>query len=358
MMRFASPAALADRFSRPLLQAALVLPLLLLALLAAALFAVTPAKAESGNACNGKNLIPAFEKEHPDLYAKVLAEAAKIPNGEAIFWRIDKPGLKPSYLLGTMHVTDPRVTALPEAARAPFAAAAGLIIESADILDEQKTAAALLGRPDLTMIADGKTIADLIGKEEAASLEESLKGRGIPLVAVARMQPWLISSFVALPACEAARKQSGQAFLDKKLALETKASGRPVYGLETMIEQLSAMAELPAEIHIKGLMETLALGDRMEDVFETMTDLYLQGKTGEIMPMLKAAIPGVEGEGEGYVEFEERLVRLRNHTMADRAAPLLDKGEIFMAVGALHLPGEEGVVALLERQGFTLTPLK
>ena len=47
----------------------------------------------------------------------------------------------------------------------------------------------------------------------------------------------------------------------------------------------------------------------------------------------------------------------RNHVMAERAAPILTKGNVFIAVGALHLPGEEGVVALLQKQGFKITPV-
>lgn len=362
MMRFktepAAAIAMADRLSRPLLHLAALFPLLLLALLCATLAAVSPARAEDGPVCAGRNLLPELQASDPALYATVLAEAEKVPNGKSIFWKIEKPGLEPSWLLGTMHVTDPRVTALPEAARARYEAASTVIIETTDILDEQRAAAAMLGRPDLTMLADGKTIDALLGKEEAAKLETGLKARGIPLVAVARMQPWLISSFVALPACETARKQAGRDFLDKKLALDAKAAGREVVGLETMVEQLSAMAELPAEFHLRGLVETVALGERMEDVFETMTALYLEGKAGEIMPVLKAAAPGASGEGEGYAAFEERLIGTRNHVMADRAAPFLEKGNVFMAVGALHLPGEEGVVSLLQKKGFTVTPVR
>ncbi|MCX8999229.1 TraB/GumN family protein [Rhizobiaceae bacterium BDR2-2] len=352
----AAAIAVADRLSRPLLHLAALLPLLLLALLVAALAAASSVRAEDGDACNGKSLLPEFQARDPALYGRILDEAERIPNGKAIFWKIEKVGLPPSWLLGTMHVADPRVTALPEAARAPYEAAATVVIETTDVLDHGKAAAAMLARPDLTMLADGKTIESLLDAKDTAALEAGLKARGIPMIAVARMQPWLIASFVALPTCELARKQSSQAILDKKLAVDAQAAGREVLGLETMIEQFTAMAALPAEFHLKGLIETLALGDRMEDVFETMTELYLDGRTGEIMPMLKAAIPGMEGAGEGYAAFEERLIRDRNHVMADRAAPILEKGNVFIAVGALHLPGEDGVVALLEKKGFTLTP--
>lgn len=348
---------LGERIANPLLYMAAALPMLLLMLLAFALMAAHPAKAAEEVTCNGRNILTELKQENPKAYEAGMAIAEKVPNGNGIFWKIEKDGLAPSWLLGTMHVTDPRVTALPEAARPAYKQAATVVIESTDVLDDQKVAAAMMGRPDLTMIADGKTISNLINADEVKKLDDGLKSRGIPLLAVARMQPWLISSFIALPACETKRKNSGTVFLDKKLALDAKAEGREVLGLETMAEQLQAMADLPVEFHIRGLIETLALGDRMTDIFETMTALYLEGKVGEIMPMIKAATPDTTGDGEGYTAFEERLIRDRNHVMAERAAPILTKGNVFIAVGALHLPGEEGVVALLQKQGFKVTPV-
>ncbi|MFX5918460.1 TraB/GumN family protein, partial [Acinetobacter baumannii] len=91
---------------------------------------------------------------------------------------------------------------------------------------------------------------------------------------------------VALPACEFARKATGLSFLDKKLAEDAVANGKRLVGLETMVEQLTAMSELPMEFHLQALIETLELGDRMDDVMTTMTDLYVAGDIGMTMPML------------------------------------------------------------------------
>jgi len=55
--------------------------------------------------------------------------------------------------------------------------------------------------------------------------------------------------------------------------------------------------------------------------------------------------------------FEEKLITVRNHHMADRADPMLAKGNVFMAVGALHLIGDEGVVELFKKKGYTATPV-
>ncbi len=331
-----------------------------LALLAAFLFVLLtlkPAHAQEEPTCGGKDLLAALQTDEPATYAKLRAEADAIPNGRGIFWKIEKPGLAPSWLLGTMHVTDPRVLTMPAAARTAAAEASTIIIESDEILDEKKAAAAMLMHPELTMFTDGKTIRDHLSPDQATRLEDGLKKRGLAVAAVQRMQPWIISSFVALPACETARKSKGASFLDKHIAEDAIKAGKSVAGLETLAEQLRAMADLPTEFHLQALIETLELGDKMDDVIETMTTLYLSGDIGMTMPMLEIVTPAQTGKDESsYAAFEKRIVTDRNHVMAERAGPMLAKGGVFIAVGALHLPGEEGLVELLKKQGFTLTP--
>ena len=313
------------------------------------------APAHAAATCGGENLLPKLEREDPAAYAKLRAAADAEPNGKAIFWKIEKDGVAPSWLLGTMHVTDPRVLAMPEAARAAYAGAETVVVESDEIADEKKAGATILSRPDLTMFTDGRTITDLVDADDAKVLAEGLKARGLSLAAVGRMKPWMIASFVALPACEIARKASGAAFLDQQLAKDALAGGKTLRGLETLLEQIAALDSLPLEPQVQGLVQTVRLGDGLEDVIETMSQLYLAGDTGMIMPMMRAAAPEEDGE-DAYAEFEQRIIVDRNRIMAERAAPILAGGNAFIAVGALHLPGEEGLVSLLRRQGFTVTP--
>jgi len=327
--------------------------MLLAAALLAVLFSVSPATA-ADDSCSGKDLMAELKQSDPARYAEVVKEADAVPNGKGIFWKIEKPGLKPSWLLGSMHVTDPRVLSLPAYAQAAHDSADTIVIESDEILDEKKAAAALLARPDLTMFTDGTTIDKLLSPEDYARLDAGLKQRGIPLSAVSRMRPWMIASAVALPACEIARKAKGVQFLDQKIAADAIKQGKQVKGLETLAEQLQAMAELPMEFHLKSLIETLELGAKMNDVVETMTDLYLSGDVGMTIPMLKTVSPEEGGDGD-YAAFEQRIILDRNKVMADRAAPILSNGNVFMAVGALHLPGDQGVIELLRKQGFTVT---
>lgn len=307
--------------------------------------------------CTGKNVLEELKAQDPDRYASVIAESEKIPNGKGIFWKVEKDGVVTSYLLGTMHVTDPRVLAMPAGAAEAAKDAKAVAIESDEILDEKKAMAGLMTKPDLLMFMDGKTIKTLLPEDQVAKLEAALKERNIPLAAVQSFKPWMISGMIALPACELARKANAAPFLDKKIALDAIAAGKPVKGLETMEEQLSAMAALPLDLHLEALKETLDLGSRMDDVTETMTELYVSGDIGLTVPMLRALTPEEDRKDAdaGYAAFEEMIVTKRNHVMAERATPLLNEGGLFLAVGALHLPGEEGVIELLRSQGFKVT---
>lgn len=329
------------------------------AVLVVTLLSIGDAQASEDTVCAGSNLLSDMQKNEPERYVAIVAEAAKTPNGTGTFWKIEKDGRKPSWLLGTMHISDPRVLKMPDGASQAFTVADTVIVESDEITSEKQAAASLFAKPELTMFTDGKSITDLISKDDAAKLESGLQQRGIPLNAVLKMKPWILSSFVALPACEFARKAKGASFLDMKLANDALKDGKQLVGLETMVEQLSSLSDLPMSFHVESLIEMLQLGDKMEDVMATMIDLYLKGEIGMITPMMKSIdANNAQANDEEYTAFEQRVITDRNHVMADRAAPHLENGNVFMAVGALHMPGEQGLIELLRAKGFTATAVR
>ncbi|WP_417413377.1 TraB/GumN family protein [Hoeflea sp.] len=339
---------------------AAMLPFALLILLALGLLWGTgSARAEMAGTCKGTSLVKQLAASNPQKLAEARAAARAAPNGSGLLWKIEKPGVAPSWLFGTMHVTDPRVTALPSAAQTAFDTAGTVVIETIEILDPAKAQAALLTKPELTMFTDGTTLNELLSADETKIIEAELARRGIPLALVSRMKPWMIAGLVALPACELARKADGVEFLDIKIANTASDQGKQLLGLESIGEQMAAMADLPMEFHIRGLVETIKLADLMPDIMATMVDLYLQGEIAQIMPVILAAGPAeMEEDASGYAAFEERIVTMRNHVMAKRAAPILDAGNAFIAIGALHLPGEQGLVALLEDAGYTVSAVR
>lgn len=330
--------------------------LFFLSFVAMTMLAMGQAQAAAAD-CKGSDLLAALQKSDPALFEKIKAEASETPNGEGLLWKIEKAGQTPSFLFGTMHMADPRVTTLPPAAQKAFDASGTVVIETTEILDPSKMMAAMVKEPELTMFTDSTTLTSLLSPEDAAIVDKALAARGIPPASVAKMKPWMLSAMVTLPACEIARKAGGEPVLDIKLAQDAKAAGKQIDGLETIADQLRAMASLPMDLHVKGLVDTLKLGDRMDDVVETMIVLYQRGDTGMFWPLFRAVLPsGAEGD-DGYAAFDEAMVKARNRTMAERATPILTGGNAFIAVGAMHLPGADGLVELLRKDGYTVTAI-
>jgi hypothetical protein len=307
-------------------------------------------------ACTGKDMVAELRRSDPTLLAKVEAEAAGTLNGKGLLWKLEKAGQEPSHLFGTMHMTDPRVTELTEAARQAFDGSDTVVIETTDILDQTRMMASFAAEPELMMFTDGTTLASLLSPQDAAALDKGLSSLGISPGSVARMKPWMLSAMVALPACELARKAGGAPVLDVKLARDAQSTGKRLEGLETGAEQLRAMASLPIDQHIRGLVETLKLGDRVDDVMETMIVLYENEDIGTYWPLFEATLPAAIGfDRDGYAAFEEAMITGRNKLMAERALPILADGNVFIAVGALHLSGPDGLVELFRQHGYVVS---
>lgn len=147
--------------------------------LLAALLYVSDARAEEVD-CAGSNILTGLELSDPARLAALRAEAAAVPNGKGLLWKIEGHGQAPSFLLGTMHVTDPRVLAMPGGATEAFARAETVIVESDEIVDQNRATAAIMMQPELTMFTGDKTINDFLKPEDRALLENGLKARGIP----------------------------------------------------------------------------------------------------------------------------------------------------------------------------------
>jgi uncharacterized protein len=328
--------------------------LFFLAFVATLLVAAGRAHAEMPK-CTGSDMMAELAAKDPAALARIEDQAKATPNGKGLLWKIETPGVAPSYLFGTMHMTDPRVTSLTPGAQQAFDKSGTVVIETTEVLDQAAMMATLARNPDLMMFTDGTTLTSLLSPDDQKALEKGLAERGILLASMSKMKPWMLSAIVSLPACELARKAAGAPILDIKLGQDAKASGKKLAGLETVADQLNAMASLPMEFHLKGLIDTLKLGHRIDDVIETMIVLYVRGDTGTFWPLFRAVLPDEEADQAGYAAFEQTMIVERNKTMAKNAEPILSAGNAFIAVGALHLPGPDGLIELLRKNGHTVT---
>jgi uncharacterized protein len=306
--------------------------------------------------CSGENLVARLEQENPQLLAEIRAQAAQTINGRSIFWRVSRPDTKPSYLFGTMHSADPRINRFPGNVASALENSDAILIENTEALDKQGMMQTMLTMKEYTLLLDGDTLDDHLTDKEIHKLKDAAEKRNLPWMVANRMQPWLVTAMIAVPACDLAARTGGAQILDNMIGEKAAQMDKALIGLETVEEQFRAVSSIPFEFHITALKETLQLGVISEDLMETTKTLYLDGKTAMMLPLVRAFAPR-SYEGKGYNEFQELLLTRRNHTMMRRAMQYLEKGNAFMAVGALHLPGEQGLINLLRRAGFIVEPV-
>lgn len=311
--------------------------------------------------CSTSNLLREWETEKPDVFSKIRIEADAVPNGKNIFWKIEKDGTAPSYLLGTVHVSDPRIVELPETAKAAYSSATNIVLELSEVVDQQQINAEFAKRPELMLAKPGSSIESFIGTDHVEELDIALKARGMSVEATRALNPVLVYTFLAMPACEFLRQSKGASFLDKELGQRALKDGKKLYGLETPTEQLEALASLPEDFVRQSLISAVQLGEKLDALTSTTVELYLKEDIGAIIPLMNAATEQFDAKDEqsdaNFAAFEESLITKRNHTMADRAVQYLERGPTLIAVGALHLPGSQGLVELLRAKGYTLSPV-
>lgn len=342
---------------------------LILTVLAAAIACAGPASAASKKAkqpeiveparqtCAGKDMLAEMKTAEPVLFAKIEQQAAAVENAEALLWRVEKPGLAPSHLFGTMHLTDLRTATITPKVDAAISGSQNVALEVAD-LSEAGTAAAIAEASRLAIFTDGRSLKTLLSREDYAKVEATLKRSGMPAEAGRLFKPWVISLLLASSDCERRKIEAGHPVLDLKIAEEAKRRSIPVTGLETAKEQFEAMASVPEDQQVAMLRAGLAYADRANDLVETLVQLYLSRKIGATWPF-QVALAEKQGIPESAFQgFKDGLVTKRNLKMRDSAVPLLEKGGAFIAVGALHLSGKEGLVELFRQAGYSVTAME
>lgn len=320
------------------------------------LLAVSLGGARAAAPCTGTDVIAEMRRADPLSHRRLIATGDKLKNGEGLFWRIERQGRASSFLFGTMHATDARATDLPPLLRRALSGVDTVIVESLDSLDPKRSARALAESQAYMLYADGRGLAQRLSAGRRAALERALAGAGIQLEQAGAMKPWMLALALSVPACETARRAE-EKYVDAVLADLARRQGKRLVGLESMAEQLSSFDAIDERLQIEFLISAARLAPRMNDIFVTMTDLYLEGRIGRLkaLSIVLAEQTGVSRAANDA--FNRQLIELRNERMFTRALPIVEKGPVLIGVGALHLPGESGLVERFREAGFTVNRL-
>ena len=321
-------------------------------LLGLALLGADAARAE----CTGRDLLAALARDDPAAHDRLTKRASEIPNGEGIFWRVGRPGAAPSHLFGTLHSTAAAARGLPPGPARALDAARVLLVEIAP--KEQARLAGLMADPAVLLDRDGPGLTDRLPDPLQDAAEAAFAKRGLPLAAVDRLKPWVLISLLAVPPCEQEALAAGGRLLDQAIVESAHRAGVPVAGLETAEQSLAAFSRLSAPEIDRLLADAVAGAEVEEDMRATLERLYREERLAvatELMIHLSQARGAIAGSRAAAAALEREVMVARNRLWLPRIRAALETGGAFVAVGALHLSGPQGLVALLRAEGFTLT---
>ena len=157
-------------------------------------------------------MLAEMQTTSPELYKKVMEESKALPNTEAMFWKVEKPGVEPSYLFGTMHLSDPRISELSQKAKDAIAQSKSVTLEVADLSDKAVGAAMAKDR-NLIVYADGsKSLKTQLSDDEYKKVEKVVSKSGMPAEFAGVLKPWLVSMLLATSDCERKQLAAGAKF--------------------------------------------------------------------------------------------------------------------------------------------------
>jgi uncharacterized protein len=325
----------------------------ILATLAALLCLSAPVQAE----CVGQNLIAALS---PEDRAALDATTAKSPYPTGNFWRATR-GDQVINLVGTYHFDDPRHTATMAALTPMITDAKTVLVEAGP--DEEKALQAHIAKdPGAMLIMSGPTLLEQLPPDDWKALADAMTARQIPPFMAAKFKPWYITVMLSIPPCAMAGAVQANG-LDAQVIDTAVAANIPVKALEPYDTVFSIFGALSNEDQLAMIKSTLAMEEFGPDFSVTLADTYFAQDSRliwEFMRQQALTLPGYTPEqvDAEFARMEEVLMSKRNRSWIPVIEAAASQGPTFAAFGALHLSGQDGVLALLERAGFKLERLQ
>jgi uncharacterized protein len=275
--------------------------------------------------------VPLQESESP-------VENIKHSNG--MLWKVNKKGNEQaSYIYGTIHVSDSDVTTLPVEVDDALNSSDNFVMEALPDMEQ------LMSFSQSMFFNDGTLLSSLVDKAIYEKTKNILAAYQLGPEAVSVMKPWAAFLIMNYP------PDKGEP-LDMVLLSIAKQNGADVAGLETLKEQGEIFTNLDLQEQAILLIDTVCNYDLIERDFEVMKSLYLKR---DLNGLYNYAQRYTINDKPVYQKLMKKLIYDRNHTMAKRMQKTLEKGNAFVAIGAMHLAGKDGVLALLEKQGYQVS---
>ncbi len=258
---------------------------------------------------------------------------------KGLFWKLESPGGVTSYLFGTIHTDDNRVAEISPGVIAAIKQVDIFVMEVAENRD-----------PSVMMLKEGN-LASLLTEAEFEQVRELADFHVMHLGAAMQMKPWLLAVVFDLPKPQTPFAQ------DNLLMAKSEEAAKEVLGIETAAEHFGVMDDFSMEEQMVMLRAVLKRTQAQKEAdFERLMAAYLEGDSDKITALDEQITGGMLPKAL-WAKMRDRLLDKRNVVMAERTIKVANEKPVFVAVGASHLAGDNGLIAAFKKAGFKLSAM-
>ncbi len=269
---------------------------------------------------------------------------------QSFFWKIEKEGAEPSYLLGSMH-TGYKDSELPLEYVAHLEKSDRLVLE---ISPEDEDLMPFV----FTMYNLEGTTRKALGETRYQALFKKWGEVGLEPQLIESLNLWAIMMLFEMALPEPLSADFGVDFLLTEKARELNKAMHPLEDVSVSIEKFSS---IPTDRLLEAIDIRIEHFDTMQAQISELARRYYEGDTASVLAYANedqlSAYYSEEAKAYWDDWFVRQILTERNHLWMPELLPLLEAGNSFITVGALHLFGEEGLLNLLEKEGYELTPI-
>ncbi|SDB04271.1 hypothetical protein SAMN02927930_00174 [Pseudidiomarina indica] len=260
-----------------------------------------------------------------------------------VFFKLEHAEYPTSYLFGTMHMLCGPEVEIPANVQQAFIDSQQLVVEI-DLTDIQQI------REIQANIRQQPTnyLDEHLTEEQQTQLSERVEQvLQAPYPAMKEIRPFLLNALFMQHYMDC---PDSMLLMDEAFITRAKMAQKTVVGLETALQQLQVFDSLPLAEQVTSLLEVALNPEQTKVELKALEELYLSDNSEALHRHILA-------ESEGTPQFEEAVLIERNHRWVEQLQEILPQHSSFIAVGAGHLGGQDGLIQLLQQQGYQLTPI-
>lgn len=294
------------------------------------------------------HLLTEAQEKKPAPAAKPKPAASQRPKptdpNNTLLWEVSGKGLtEPSYLYGTMHMVCAEDAKLSVALKDAIKKSKQVYFELD--MDNMEEMMSVLKYARMT---NGLKLQDLVSPVDYQKIEDYFKENKsmLPFAMMTRFKPYFISAVISEGLLGCQQKVS----IEQQIMTEAKLYDKEVFGLETIQFQASIFDSIPYEKQAEDLVMYVDSVQKYKQITTDMADMYRRQEINRMDSLTEKSDPGM-------LQYMDVLLYDRNKRWSDQIPEQAFQSSTLFAVGAGHLGGDKGIIALLKQQGFTVKPL-